>query len=153
MKRRAIIFGVLTALLLCFIWGQSVLPHDLSAGESSRLMAFLKPLLDPRGRIDDGVFHHYLRKTAHFTEYAALGFCMSGFLKNLHWRRKPGLRAPASVAACALAAVIDECIQLFSFERGPQVTDVLLDSVGALFGIAVFLLISLWTDKTRHPPA
>ena len=151
MKRRAIIFGVLTALLLCFIWGQSVLPHDLSAGESSRLMAILKPLLDPRGRIDDGVFHHYLRKTAHFSEYAALGFCMSGFLGNLTWSKR-GLRVPVTVAACVLAAMIDECIQLFSFERGPQVTDVLLDSVGALFGIAVYLLISLWTDKTRHPP-
>lgn len=141
MKRRAVIFGILTALLLCFIWGQSMLPHDVSAGESTGLMQRVKPLLDPKNRIEDETFHHYLRKTAHFCEYAALGFCMCGFLTNLCWERRPQLRIPAVVVFCILAASIDETIQLFSYERGPHVRDVLLDACGAVFGIAVFLLL------------
>ena len=152
MKRRAIFFGVLTALVLCFIWGQSFLPLNVSVGESRGIMSFLKPLLDPGERIDDDVFHHLVRKTAHFTEYAALGFCMLGFLKNLAWKQNM-LCLPLTVAFCVAAAAIDETIQIFSNARGPRVTDVLLDSCGALFGIAVFLLLTALIRKTtKHPP-
>ena len=153
MKRSAIIFGILTALVLCFIWGQSLLPHDISAGESGRLMGVLKPLLDPRGRVDEEVFHHLLRKAAHFTEYAALGFCMCGFLKNLAWKQEKRC-LPLAVALCLAAAAIDETIQIFSENRGPRMSDVLLDGCGAIFGIAVFLLIAMLIRKTtKHPPA
>ena len=140
MKRLAILFGLLTLALLCFIWGQSTLPREISASESGRLLAWLKPLLDPNDRISDEDFHHYLRKAAHFTEYAALGFCISGFLFNLPHKRErrwPFLAA----AACVLAASVDETIQIFAADRGPMLTDVLLDGCGALFGLAVFLLL------------
>ena len=152
MKRAgAVAFAVLTVLLLCFIWGQSTLPREVSAGESSRLMQFFKPLLDPNGRIEDEVFHHYLRKAAHFSEYAALGFSMSGFLFCLEWKRRPSLRIPAAVVCCILTAAIDESIQLFSVGRGPHIRDVLLDSCGALFGAAVLLLISACLRKLKKP--
>ena len=142
MKRASIVFGVLTLLLLCFIWGQSMLPREASAGESLSILSWLKPLLDPTNRIAEGTFHHYLRKAAHFTEYAALGFSMSGFLYPLTRRR--GRRwALFAVAACVMTAAIDETIQLFSPDRGPQLRDVLLDSGGAVFGFAVFCLILL----------
>ena len=152
MKRSAIIFGILTALVLFFIWGQSLLPRDVSAGESSDIMRWLKPVLDPGSRVDDEVFHHLLRKAAHFTEYAALGFCMAGFLNNLAWKQEKR-RLPLTVALCVAAAVIDETIQIFSDDRGPRVTDVLLDSCGAVFGIAVFLLMAFLIRKTtKHSP-
>lgn len=139
MKRRAIVFGILTALLLCFIWGQSLLPRDVSTGESGRVMHWLKPLLDPGGRIDDDVFHHWLRKAAHFSEYAALGLCLCGFLHNLPWKRET-LRIPCSLMLCIVFAAVDEWIQLFSDGRSANVWDVLLDSAGAAVGIAIVLL-------------
>ena len=140
MNRKALAFAVLVLLILCFIWGQSMMPRAVSARESSFLMRLLKPLLDPNDRVDGETFHHYLRKTAHFTEFAALGFCMSGFYWNLPWK-KPALRLPASFGSCVLAACIDETIQVFNPGRGPGVKDVLLDSCGAAFGILVFLLL------------
>ena len=140
-RKKALVFAILTLLLLCFIWGQSMLPQEQSSNESSRLMRIIKPALDPNDRIDDGVFHHYLRKTAHFAEYAAMGLCMSGFLMNLNWKRK-SFRIPAVILICILVASIDECIQLFAADRGPQVRDVILDSCGAAFGLAVYLLVS-----------
>lgn len=141
MKRRsAVIFGILTILLLCFIWGQSLLPQDKSAGESRFVMQFLKPLLDPSDRIDADLFHHLLRKTAHFTEYAALGLCACGLSCSFPWKRRAACAA-APILLCAFAAAADETIQLFSAGRGPQVRDVLLDCSGALFGIAIYALL------------
>ena len=140
MSRRAVLFAILTGLLICFIWGQSMLPRDISAGESSLLMDWLKPLLDPQGRVDDDLFHHDLRKCAHFTEYAALGFSMAGLLLHLPKRKRMPLWGLPAVLCVAVAAV-DETIQLFSDGRGPKVLDVLLDSAGALCGIGVYLLL------------
>lgn len=151
MSKKAIVFAVFVILILCFIWGQSLLPHDASDGESRGIVAWLKPLLDPNDRIDGETFHHYLRKTAHFTEFAALGFCMSGFCWNLTWK-KPALRLPASFGSCVLAACVDETIQVFNPGRGPGVKDVLLDSCGAAFGILVFLLLR-WILERRKKAA
>jgi len=139
-RTRAIVFAILSLLLICFIWGQSMLPRDLSARESSSLMRYLKPLLDPDDRIDDAVFHHLLRKTAHFSEYAALGFCISGFLWNIQGERRIS-RVPAALPASVLIAAADECIQLFSEGRGAQFRDVVLDSCGALFGLGIYLIL------------
>ena len=150
-RRRTIIFAVLVFLLLCFIWGQSMLPRKVSAEESVRLMRLLKPILDPSGRIDDDGFHHSLRKAAHFSEYAALGFCVSGLLFSV--ARARGIRRLISVSgACAVAAFIDEGIQLFAPGRGAQLSDVLLDTCGAAFGMAVFLLLGRLIRTHRKAP-
>ena len=152
MNRKALAFAVFVLLILCFIWGQSLLPHDASDEESRGIVRWLKPLLDPNDRVDVESFHHYLRKTAHFTEFAALGFCMSGFYWNLPWK-KPALRLPASFGSCVLAACIDETIQVFNPGRGPGVKDVLLDSFGAAFGILVFLLFRWILEKRKKAAA
>lgn len=151
-KVRTIAFAVLVLLLICFIWGQSMMPRAVSARESSFLMRLLKPLLDPNNRISSKVFHHYLRKAAHFTEYAALGFCMSGFLLCFNWRREQ-MRIPTAVLACLLIAAADESIQLVSVDRGAQLRDVVLDFCGALFGLAVFLFLARLLRKRRQKEA
>ena len=140
-KVRTIAFAVLLLLLISFIWGQSMMPRDASARESTFLMRLLKPLLDPNNRISSKLFHHYLRKAAHFTEYAALGYCMSGFLLSVDWKRER-MRIPTAVLSCLLIAAADESIQLFSVDRGAQLRDVVLDFCGALFGLAVYLLLA-----------
>ena len=153
MRRKAVVFAILTAALLCFIWGQSLTSADASQDESMGIVAWLKPILDPQGRVDDEVFHHAVRKAAHFSEFAALGFCMCGLFLSLPWKgsdnRLRAPAAPAALAACALTACIDECIQLFNPGRSPKLTDVLLDTCGAAFGIAVLLLISFITHKRK----
>ena len=138
-RLRAVVFGLLALAILCFIWGQSMLPREASAQESSRLVDLLKPILDPYGRIDDDVFHHYVRKAAHFTEYAVFGFCLAGFLRSLKPCGKKRYLLP-SVLLCVLVAGTDECIQMFSPDRGPRLRDVALDACGAMFGILILLL-------------
>ena len=146
----AVIYAALLVLLLCFIWGQSILPRSVSAKESSYVMNVLKPIFDPLDRVDDAVFHHYLRKAAHFSEYAALGICAYGFLLRIGQMRRRVFPLPDAAAFCITVAAIDECIQMFSDGRGAQLRDVLLDFCGALFGMAVFALAAALFGKKQR---
>ena len=87
--------------------------------------------------IDVSVF--IVRKTAHFCEYAALGFllysvCVSFYVKPLH-----GI--PISFTAGTLYAVSDEIHQYFVPGRACMFKDVLIDSCGVACGIAALLFI------------
>jgi len=147
-RNRTVLFGCMTAIMLVFIWGHSLLSVSASAGESEGLMRLIKPLLDPMDRIDDDLFHHLLRKTAHFTEFALLGICMYGLMHSLNWRMS-NHPAAAAALACVLAAFIDEGIQLFIASRGAQLRDVALDSAGAVTGVALSLLFHWILAKQR----
>ena len=50
-------------------------------------------------------------------------------------------RLLSALSFCALVAAVDETIQLFVSGRSGQVTDVVLDSVGALCGIIVLMSV------------
>lgn len=83
----------------------------------------------------------FVRKTAHFTEYALLG--ISWFLPvQAHAGKKLSLRACAliSLGISAAYAASDEFHQSFIPGRSPQVRDVLIDSTGALTGILLVIL-------------
>lgn len=112
---RGSILAVLALLLLFFIFSNSAQSRSESIDQNRALMAFFKPLLDPQGRIGDSTFHHYLRKAAHFTEFAALGFSLMGFSLMgfsgcLLWKgeKKQWLLMP--LLASLLVAVTDEII-------------------------------------------
>ena len=89
---------------------------------------------------------HLIRKLAHFTEFALLGFFSADLILHVnrrkHWIKK-WLEWVIPVVFCLLYAVSDEVHQIFS-DRGPRVTDVLIDFGGALCGIcAAHLLFGL----------
>lgn len=98
----------------------------------------------PREQLD--FLHMLLRKIGHFSEYFVLGiFSMVSFLQT-ELRHKKWL----GLGFCVLVAVMDETIQLFVSGRSGQITDVLLDSVGALFGILIVLLIRKLFGSRRN---
>ena len=84
-------------------------------------------------------YNHPLRKAAHFTLYAMLGFSLTGVFQ--HQRRVHKLSL--SVIVSAAFAALDELHQHFVEGRGPQMTDVLLDTAGAATG-AVLMSLILW---------
>ena len=138
-RRLTILFGILTVLMVAFIWGNSIQTRDQSSGQSLSVLAWLKPLLDPSGRIDDELFHILIRKTAHFAEFGALGLCVGGFTVNLgslHGRRYISLPMLMTLGV----AVMDEFIQIFS-NRGSMVGDIVLDYCGGLTGLAMIAVI------------
>ena len=91
------------------------------------------------------VSHNAFRKMAHFSEFAALGFCFCGcgyfFSSELH--------PLISVVACAVYALSDEIHQIFVPGRACRIFDVFVDSCGALFGILIFVLIALLIIKIK----
>lgn len=92
-----------------------------------------------------------VRKTAHLLEFAALGFALRLHLQAVsRWRavRRPQLLA---WAIGSLYAVTDELHQFFSAGRAPRLTDVMIDSLGALLGVLFFLLCAaLFRHKKRN---
>ena len=74
-KKHLILAAVL--LVLCFIWGNSLLPGTESGKISGGLLAWLKetvPFLK-------GLTGHLIRKLGHFSEFTALGFFLSWLLR------------------------------------------------------------------------
>ena len=77
-----------------------------------------------------------VRKIAHFVEYMILGG-LSAASWALYQAEEQGNRKPFFLIAwgsCVLFAVLDELHQAFVPGRTSSIRDVLLDSVGALFG-------------------
>ena len=119
-----------TALLLCnlaFIWGNSLLPGQVSGALSDCVKEILDNLFS--GGMPSQSGSGLLRKLAHFTEFAALGLLLCWLLGMLQ-------KSPlAAFALAAAAACIDETIQIFVPGRGPGIKDVCIDSCGAAAGI------------------
>ena len=138
--RLAICLGLL-ALMLAFIWGNSLLDAGASRGFSDWIRAVLRQLLGtrPTGGAEEG--SHLLRKIAHFTEFCCLGLCLAWLMHMLR-SRIPEAILLAVVSGVAVAC-IDECIQLFIPGRGPGVVDVLIDSAGLLLGVALLSAIPM----------
>lgn len=78
-----------------------------------------------------------IRKSAHFCEFALLGFNLMGFFRLWRWERPPRPSALLAWFTATLYAGSDELHQLFVNERAAAVLDVCLDSAGALTGILI----------------
>ena len=131
--RRLRLCRVLLVLTLAFIWGNSLMPAEVSLGFSQWVKALLARFLSGDTPItEEG--SGLLRKIAHFTEFTALGIVLT-------WRggmlgKNPGKTFLSGVSA----AVADETIQRFVPGRNSSSLDVLLDSSGVLTGMLVIYL-------------
>ncbi len=84
----------------------------------------------------------FIRKLAHFSEYAALGLSfilpLCAFYSGSFKKKTLFL---TSWIICIAYAASDELHQFFSPGRSPQIRDVVIDSFGALAGILLGLLL------------
>ena len=133
---------VLLILNLAVIWGNSLLPGEIS-GAISGFVRDLISLLLP-GDSAPGQGHGLLRKLAHFAEFATLGMILTWIMVILS---KP---LPLALAWGFAVACVDEAIQLFVPDRGPAFTDALIDTAGVLTGLLLLLLIRRW--RRNHLP-
>lgn len=124
--------------ILCFIWGNSLLPGEDSGNLSGFVGMMLQKLL-PFLDLQSEIGLHLLRKAAHFSEFAALGMSLAWLFGMLSKQRLLSLALP--LLSGAGAAAIDETIQLFSPNRGPSIRDVGIDTAGVITGIAVLTLL------------
>ena len=136
-----------TLLICCliFIWGNSLLPGEISGAISDEVKEILEALF-PGGETSPSESSFLVRKAAHFTEFAALGMCLGWLFAMLSRGKLPPFLLGAA------AACVDETIQLFVPDRVSSPRDVFIDSCGVLAGL---ILLHFGHDcyrrwKTRH---
>lgn len=130
-KPLAVVFWVLTAAVMVIIFMFSSDTGEESKQVSQNLLGIIIEFI---GKF---ISHNTLRKLAHFTEFAALGFCMTGAIHFTFGRRDFYI----PLIPCIIYAVSDEVHQYFVPERACRIFDVFVDSCGIATGIAIFLLI------------
>lgn len=155
-SKRKLVFLILSILFACMIFAFSARSGEESTEDSYEVgMVF--------GTIVHHDFHFWteeeqlafaekvdypIRKTAHATEYAILAMLFVGAWYD--GKRKKVYNALLPWICATGYAATDEIHQLFVPGRSGQVSDVLLDSVGAAAGIAVLFLVIIVCARIRN---
>ena len=139
MKKR--ILDILILLNLALIWGNSMLTGLSSEAVSGGVLAFLGRFL-PVLLTEAG--HTFLRKAAHFSEFALLGLLYCG-----RHRLVKG-EAPVHLMGFGLAvACIDETIQIFTPGRASSLIDVWIDASGFALGLLLIVIFHTISNKIK----
>lgn len=143
--KRMTVCLILLGLLLTFIWGNSLLPGEVSGAFSAWVKDTLASLFGWERADQDPAGHGLIRKLAHFSEFFALGLDLCWLMHMLC--RKKWHAALFALGCGFLAACTDETIQRFVPGRGPGWVDVGIDTLGIILGIGSLLLVLLIKHK------
>lgn len=117
-------------LIMILIWNFSAQNSTDSDGLSIPLAALL------------GLSNSALRKIAHFVIYLILGVSLTNAFRSLKPKKFPYLRPLILSAIIALVyASLDEYHQSFIPGRDGNPGDILIDTLGAIAGICIFVAI------------
>jgi len=142
--------NVLLVCALIFIWGNSLMPRDISGWISDTVMEYMNRgaaraglgedtftyMYDQDGDGEKEPTSHIVRKMAHVTEFAVFAALLWLRLES-HGRR----RALTALIGAAAVGGVDELLQLL-VGRGSMLSDVLIDTAGAAGGIALTVLLT-----------
>ncbi len=135
MKRQKIFALLALCVMVVIFWFSSRDGSTSQAQSNGFIYMFLSRFLS------DGIsaaLSNFVRKCAHFSVYALLGAFVCGALVS----KKPNITSFClAEIICMFYAATDEIHQYFVPGRACRLFDVALDSLGALFGIAVAMLI------------
>ena len=137
-KKRLYTCSFLLVLNLAFIWGNSLLPGEISGAISGWLRDLLAAIFPTRPEDPDSG-HGLLRKLAHFTEFCTLGMLFSWLFGMLY--QMPRKQIVFSFLCGFSAACLDETIQCFVPDRGPGLKDVGIDTLGVILGVVILYII------------
>lgn len=149
-KKAATIFGILAlawiAVLFYFSGQDGVTSEHLSLRFAEKISKWF-----PWLAMDAVALNPILRKLAHVAIFAVEGFLMGLCLMNA---MRCGRGAVLSITLCAMMAAANEYHQTFAGGRSCSLRDILIDSAGALLGIAVAaLLIAIARHAGSHKKA
>lgn len=145
------LLAALTVAVMIMIFGFSAQDGEKSNGLSARVVDLIIRVVSPgydqmapetQLSVYDAL-QFVVRKFAHFSEYALLGFLMRLLAHTYPWKR----RSPWAWLAGTLYAGTDELHQLFVGDRTAMIGDVGIDSAGVLTGVLVGLLLALIIDR------
>lgn len=142
-----------TLAIMVFIFIQSSLGGEESGAQSGFIMEFLSRFF---GGTPSEDFHFWIRKIAHFTEYALLGTSLalliwspSGDAGKTNAPLPTPRYALIAWAIGAVYAVTDELHQALVPERSCEVRDMIIDAAGVLFGVLITAIILYYSRKKK----
>jgi VanZ family protein len=141
---------IVVILWIVLIFTLSVQTAEQSAGLSIKVteiifktVSMVIPIDTDVSAIDKLVkqFHNLVRKSAHAGLYFVLGgFVINSFIQS----GTKGFKAYVyALLFCVAYAVSDELHQTFVVGRSGQVSDILIDTVGAIIGISMYWIYRL----------
>ena len=142
-KRAALLLSVFGIVL--FIYANSLQSGSESATESRGFFDALVKFFD----FLPFFTHTFVRKMAHFAEYAALGAYVAAYMRTYQGSEKKHVFL--ALMLCTLVAVSDELLQAFVPMRHASVWDVVIDVLGSACGIAFVTLLAVAILRSAVP--
>ena len=147
----------LTAYAPLIIWTVIVLGLGSGMGSMNETSRFIRPLLEflfPNALPETlTLFHGYIRKFAHFAEYAVLA--LLAFRALAPFKHKYAI----ALVFAACVALLDEFNQSLNPSRTSSGWDIALDIAGAAFSISVLAVFAILSragsgtaDRRNAPP-
>lgn len=135
------ILTVACVLWTVFIFSNSLDDGSQSSAKSSEVTAAVNKAASAVG-IEKEIKESTVRNMAHFSEFAVLAVLLSATVSAALWQKKSLgislLYICTSVPVCFVLAGVDELLQKLSPGRVSHFADVLLDTLGAVCGCALF---------------
>lgn len=150
-----------TIALLCLIFGFSAQDSESSGSLSFRVSLCIVELIDPVLPTSASenilyqraeLIHLFVRKVAHMTEYFLLALSIqlplfTCFSKKLNWK----IRLFAGFFLTVGFAALDEYHQTFVPGRSGNLTDVGIDSIGAVIAsLLLFIFYMIYQTHKQH---
>ena len=153
-KKRIKLYGMLTLAVMCFIFVMSAQDGEQSGKLSDSFLGSLVGVLleDILPRLTDEGAAYDIRKYAHMFEFACLGVssCLLAGELLAEKKRVLSLSAVCAFGFSFLYACSDEWHQTFVPGRAGLLSDVLVDAVGVLFGVALVTEIKACSALTKR---
>lgn len=125
-------YPVIVMMVIIYIMSSFVAADsDKQSGLIINALSTIFPDINP-----DGIIVAIVRKSAHFTEYALLGFFTARALRLS--KKSPWF----SIAIAAIYATTDEVHQSFVPGRSCEFCDILIDTAGATVGASIYWLFN-----------
>lgn len=148
MKKRFLLFLLLSLLVTGFIFFNSFQGPDSSNESSGLILKLLSPITGLIDRfISDIDWNFVIRKGAHFTEFCVLGILSA--LTFISTGKKVRTFFGYNLFCVLSVALTDEFIQSFT-GRTSSVRDVFLDFCGAAVGIGAVMIINNIRNRKRR---
>lgn len=140
--------GIMAIVWMCIIFAFSAQTKEESGAVSetftyhmvsSTRTFFHLDMSDARVKEIADTIEGFVRKAAHMTEYGILSVLL--FIWLGQWKMSLLRRGGTAFGAAAVYAATDEIHQFFVRGRAGRISDVCIDSAGAILGVVLFVLI------------
>lgn len=152
LKIKRIIFLIMLAITFYIIFNFSAQEGQESSSVSIKVTEIVVEIISKIKTMDINLKIHYIeklhpiiRKLAHFSIYAIVGFSMMGFMCTFDIRNI--LKLIISFSIGVIYAITDEVHQYFIPDRNASIIDVCIDSVGVLTGIFILIILIIFIES------